>query len=63
MSAYNRQGVGPFSEPSELLIGSDGDGEVEDDDDVGGVGGGRGLLHPAMPESAPGLKLAAQEVW
>ncbi len=60
--------MGPFSEPSELTVGSAGASAYGDA--AGGAGADAGAVDPALfhpviphPESAPGLDLAAQEVW
>ena len=65
VAAYNRQGMGPFSDASELLVGPGNEGGEGDGEDGSGAEGGGGLFHPVIPhpESAPGLDLAAQEVW
>jgi len=53
VAAYNRQGMGPFSEPVQLMVNTEGLSLAAYDQDNVGL----------MPEMAPGLDLAAQEVW
>ncbi len=56
MAAYNRQGMGPFSIPVELLV---------DSDLLVFLNPGLASGVPHVPESAvaPGLDLVVQEVW